>query len=103
MKLDFNCMNDVLLALEDLLLFDEKTFSIVPVGVKELFEQREELSSQYTPYQIHYALTKLAGAGYISPKDSRNDETSANRRYYVCDITFNGHEYIKALRNQSSE
>ena len=36
MKLDFNCVYDVMSALEELLQFDEKEWKIVPIGTKEI-------------------------------------------------------------------
>ena len=96
MKIDYDCIRDVLIALEEhLTLNDDLTYKEISIID---FIHFEELS-QYDKKQIAYCIYKLAEAQYIKtiqvPISSKTSYSSIK-----C-ITYKGHEFISNTKNPS--
>lgn len=96
MKIDYDCLRDVLLTLEEhLTLADDLSYNEITLID---FVHLEELS-QYDKKQIAYCIYKLAEAQYIEAGQyhlsSRRTHTSIK-----C-ITYKGHEFISNTANPS--
>ncbi len=98
MKLNFECIKDVLLFLEKELQLDDM-FELIPLSASDIYKAL----TQYTAKEIYYTLKKLAEEGYICAKiESRQVSTNRYKSFYcVSDITFKGHQYLNSVRNQS--
>lgn len=94
MKMNLECMKEMLLALEELLVFDNE-MKIQPIAVKDIVERTPEIRERYHAHEMVYSLMKLQEAGYISAKwiDKQNC-----RFYGVSDITYEGHLYLNSIR-----
>lgn len=98
MRLNYDCVRDVLLFLEKELQLDDY-FEPIPLSVSDI----HKTLAQYSAKEIHYTLKKLAEEEYICAKDeSRKISTNEFKSFYgVSDITFKGHQYLNSVRNQS--
>ena len=95
MKLNYDCVRDVLLTMEDITgLNDDLSFETIG-----LYDIASHLS-QYDDKEICYTILKLSEAEYIKTewRDSNKDNFYF---YFVFDITFKGHEYLNSIRNQN--
>lgn len=97
MKLDINCVRDVLLCLEESLVLDDdltcNSFSV------EMFYNQCNLET-YTIAEVGYTLVKLEEAGYINASFKW-----LNRQIYCSDIysiTFAGHQFLDTIRPAST-
>ncbi|MCI1958159.1 MAG: DUF2513 domain-containing protein [Clostridia bacterium] len=90
MKLDLECIRDVLLKLEDL---DYENRSNVEMLHAQL--------PQYTENQISYTCIKLSEAGFIRA-DVLNIMGHVNPQVgKIYDITYNGHQFIENIRSEN--
>lgn len=91
MRLNYDCIRDVLLTLEDMLQFNEE-LEYPEITLQELCDNLDCYSKQ----DIAYTLINLSEAEYISAivcaYDDRIDDIICNR------ITFEGHKYIDSIR-----
>lgn len=96
MQLDFNCVRDLLLWLEENLQYSyDGTFTTV--NQLSYTEAAESLGYEYEA--ILYTSQKLVEAGYITAYIDGSDFGVE-----ICDyrsITYAGHEYLNAVRNNS--
>lgn len=97
MKLDFDCVRDVLLIIEE----EDKVSNnmIYMDGIN--FPQICEKLNDYEEKQIFYTIKKLVEAGYIISAWMDNNKNDM-KYYYVIDITFKGHEYLNSVRNDKA-
>lgn len=92
MKLNYDCVRDVLLAVENAETIDEN-LSLTPLKVVELFDGLPE----YKDNEILYTVEKLKEAGYINAVVS-----FAAGHYidgFISSITYSGHEYLDNIRD----
>ena len=94
MKIDYDCIRDILIVLEERLTLDDD------LDYKEIalmdFVQMSELS-QYDRKQIAYCIYKLAEAQYI---EAGRFHLPSRRTYYsIKSITYKGHEFISNTVN----
>lgn len=92
MKLNYDCVRDVLLAVEKAETIDEN-LSLTPLKVVKLFDELPE----YKDNEILYTVEKLKEAGYINAVVS-----FAAGHYidgFISSITYSGHEYLDNIRN----
>lgn len=96
MKIDYDCIRDVLITLEErLTLEDDLSYNEIPLIN---FIHFQELS-QYEKKQIAYCVYKLAEAQYI---EAGQLHLSSRRSYYsIKCITYKGHEFISNTANPS--
>lgn len=91
MKLNYDCVRSVLLAVEKAEMIDEN-LSLTPLKVFELFDGLPE----YKDNEILYTVEKLKEAGYI------NAALQFAAGHFidgaVSSITYSGHEYLDNIR-----
>lgn len=90
MKLNYDCLRDVLIALE-------KHSDISNVISYERFSSFDE-TKQYQQSEITYSLLKLKEAGFI---DSDNRWYDNEPHPMVSDITYSGHEFLNNIRDSN--
>ena len=83
MKLDYNCIRDVLLYLEDNLKINEPLHS-------------KNIELDYSFETIQYSVFKLEEAGYIQAQIIVAD--GLDKTAIINDITFYGHEFLNTVR-----
>ena len=92
MKLNYDCVRDVLLAVEKAETIDEN-LSLTPLKVVKLFDELPE----YKDNEILYTVEKLKEADYINAAIS-----FAAGHYidgFISSITYSGHEYLDNIRD----
>lgn len=92
MKLNYDCVRDVLLAVEKTETIDED-LSLTPLEVVGLFDRLPE----YKDNEILYTVEKLKEAGYINAA-----MRFASGRYidgFISSVTYSGHEYLDNIRD----
>ena len=92
MKLNYDCVRDVLLAVEKTETIDEN-LSLTPLKVVKLFDELPE----YKDNEILYTVEKLKEADYINAAIS-----FAAGHYidgFISSITYSGHEYLDNIRD----
>lgn len=98
MQLNYDCVRDVLLKLEELLLirYDNKSdsFSFTRINIKQIYESFP--NKKYSMEDILYTVKNLGEAGFISvfTQYGGGDLTTC----LVTDITYNGNEFINKVR-----
>ena len=96
MKLNHDCIRDVLLYLEDQDYYVASAVHIVDYNPVDIRQIAEALSS-YSLQDIYYTLSNLAQAGYI---DAIADGPHCGVSYYqVKQITFKGHEFLAHIKD----
>lgn len=94
MKLDYDCVRDVLVALEDLCAFDNETSS----GFKELsIFDLEDYMKEYTNDEVYYTVLKLMEAQYIKTESVIGGIGAVE--LLIIDITYEGHQYLNSIRD----
>lgn len=99
MKLNPDCIRDVLLYLEEHLQVDLKTHNFNNVTLKDL-NNNTALKAKYSPEEIWYTVYNLKEARYIDGTISN----SGSYKMVVCEIkniTWNGHQFLNTVRPQS--
>lgn len=98
MKLNHNCIRDVLLQLEKMLVCSQEhaCFCFNTVTIDELYES---FSGEYSKEDIFYVVYNLTQAEYIESHFS-----TANSFIIGCsisNITYSGHEFLSNIRDDS--
>lgn len=93
MKLNYDCMRDVLLFLEDNLTYTDddtelkhKRFNIGAISSK--------LESKYDKFDVQYSIEKLVEINYIRLVD-------VNYGSYIDDITMYGYDFLEQIREDN--
>ena len=111
MKLDFECMRDVLLALEDLCGYDEqdpRKFKMI--SCNDILKYIEDMNDfkYHSISEIKYTVLKLNEGEFIKTKaiSDINPVDSGELMYfkstsenYVIDITYQGYELLSTIRD----
>lgn len=85
MKLNYDCVRDVMLYLEENLCFKEFLLS-------------SDINLNYTQEDIDYSIIKLEEANFIIIQD---ESTLENTEIYIHDITFYGHKFIGEIQSDT--
>ncbi len=100
MKLNPDCVRDVLIYLEDTLCYEENEqyqFSKPSIGWTTV-SRDEHLSSKYLIDDIKYTIFQLHKSGMI---DAKQSSTPQNVLFLdITDITWAGHELLASLRGE---
>ncbi len=91
MKLNYDCVRDVMLAIEDNLEF----------GNEWTINNLVELLPDYTENEIHYACLKLHEGGYLNALTAQGFGIAPSMIARIQDLTFDGHELLGTIRPQS--
>lgn len=97
MKLDYDCVRDVLLVIEEVTTITDD-FALKDVLFINIVNKLES----YSDKEIFYTTRKLEEAGFIltrNDNDTRKNSFDIND-YYIKDITFKGHQYINSIRDE---
>lgn len=96
MKLNIDCVRDVLLCLEEKITMDNNN-RIIPVPFKTV---KAILENKYEENDIVYAISKLLDIRYII---GHIDKTSGRYKVTgsISDITWEGHEFLNSIRPQT--
>ena len=94
MKLDINCVRDVMLTLEDDLVIDENGETVAYSA-----DQLVKRLSQYGRGEIIYTVKKLIEGGLLTANE---DYTDPENIWFFRDsgITYKGHDFIASVRPQ---
>ncbi len=90
MKLNSNCVRDVLLALED-----------KPFGIRYSFPSLHEQLPTYSEEELYYTCLKLSEGNYIKISDAGFTKQNLIRISTIDDLTFDGHQFLENIRDQS--
>lgn len=103
MKLNPDCVRDVLLYLEDNLeyvdrqdVFIEHT-EITISTIKEYLHNKKN----YEYDESVYAVEKLVEIGYIIPSHINNETNNSKCIGSIIDISWNGHQFLNTIRSKS--
>lgn len=89
MKLDYDCVRDILLTIEEL-NFCEYLHNNNVTKFKRLRD--------YHPNKIAYTIKKLSEAGFI-PKIGIVVAISGYINFNICEMTWEGHQFLNSIRN----
>lgn len=92
MRINYDCIRDVLLALEDNIVLDE---DLDPNEI--IISDLQEILPDYSIQDIAYSLEMLKEADYIHTGD--NDINTIGIK--VTGITFEGHKYLDTIRTSA--
>ena len=96
MKLNYDCVRDTLICLENYLGYKispvSKSVEQIDITVAKLYD----LMSDYTNEDVFYTVNKLAEGNYITVEYIGDKEKILNK---VFDITYSGHEYLDSIKN----
>ena len=99
MKLNPDCIRDVLLYLEENLTVDYTTRTFSKIRVENMIEPFLMLHTSYEANEVLYSIYNLQQIGYI---DGRFPN-AGNQKMMVCEIeniTWNGHQFLNTIRSQ---
>lgn len=92
MKLNYDCVRELLLTLEENLVMDD-SLSFPSLTLKQVCEKMPDFSRA----DIAYASTKLLEAEYIEANSIESD-SKIIKIVYSC-ITYEGHQYLDSIRD----
>lgn len=97
MKLDFDCVREVLLVLEEIsVMQDNHMFK--PLTVNDFMVK----ISDYSENEVLYTLQKLLEADYINAVYNYDTDLPFNKtRFFIQDLTYSGHEYLNTIRDNT--
>ena len=93
MKLDINCIRDVLLSLEEHLVLDEN-LKYNDLTIQSLYSKGD--LEQYTLQDVAYTVSILEEAGFID-----GSIKLINKQIYfssITSLTFEGHQFLDSIR-----
>ncbi len=95
MKLNYDCVRDTLLVIEQLTKVNDD-YSMKHILLINVINKLP----QYPEKEVFYSVMKLEEAGLITVRNDNDKMRSFNiDDYYVLDITFEGHKYLNSIRN----
>lgn len=100
MKLNNDCIRDVLLYIEENVNYKEDRGDIVP-DRKSFYDIVNALSSAYSKEDIYYTLTVLREARYIETSGEAMNNTGSITRGFVNRLTWEGHEFLDGVREET--
>lgn len=92
MRINYDCIRDVLMNLEDMLVLNENLENNI-VTLEELCAALPDYQKQ----EIAYSLIMLDEAEYIQANIQSCDDCIMD--VFVCGITFEGHKYLDTVRS----
>ena len=95
MKLNYNCIRDVLLFIEENQEMTDNGY-MTTMGLHD-FCNSDSLSN-YSESDIEYCISKLHEAGFVDANDIRSLDSSG---FMIKDITYDGHQYLNNIRDKS--
>lgn len=100
MKLNYDCVRDVLLALEEVLTIevdDDGDYSYNSLFSLDIFKLVR--LPEYSKVDITYSVLKLIETGYL---DAETHNTGSDcLAFCINDITYDGHEFLQAIKSDT--
>lgn len=95
MKLNYDCVRDVLLKLEELLIceYSDDTITLKWLCIDELYSA---LSSNYSIEDVFYSVYNLEQADFLKAKFQYGCGSITD--CIILDITYSGHQFIEQIR-----
>lgn len=102
MKLNPDCIRDVLLYLEDYLQYTDNQMSMEhkEISISNLVKNIIE-TYDYTKEDTQYSIEKLFEVGFIGIKNISHDNNGYIVSGYISDISWNGHNFLNNIRPKS--
>lgn len=106
MKMNYDCIRDVLLSLEEILSVEETTYDLGE-GEETYFAfsftdvnrlVKLDRLKQYNKKDIFYSVAKLNEAGFIEAQPVNGDNMCG---YLISDITYTGHEFLQSIKSDT--
>lgn len=98
MRLNYDCVRDVMLKLEELLKIkyhnDSNSFELCIVNINQLYDSLQD--KEYTIEDVLYVVKNLNEADYISAKFQNGGGSITD--CVITDITYEGNEFINKIR-----
>lgn len=94
MKLNFDCVRDIMLYLEDELVLDEGG-DVIPLRPEQV--ARSEALSSYQYSEVLYCIRQLFASGALEAGVPNITQDIGD----IMDITPTGHQFIKAIRDNT--
>jgi hypothetical protein len=94
MKIDYECIRDVMLYLEDNLTIN-KDFSFGCLTSEQIISDLKN-SELYTEQDVYYSIYNLSECGYIETTEIPYGNTIL---FSVYNISYAGHEFISSIRH----
>lgn len=98
MKLNYDCIRDVLLYLEDNLEYVSPETDDLEHKEISVFAISKAFAGQYAKADVQYTIEKLTEAGYITLSGVVFGKKQIICKANVSDITFTGHEFLGHIR-----
>lgn len=95
MKLNPDCIRDVLICVEEIQVFDQH-FGVSRVFLKEIYEFYD---NKYSAEELYYTVVKLGEANLLKISVNRS---IGGISVEIKDITYTGHEFVENIRNQNN-
>lgn len=92
MRINYDCIRDILICLEDIIVLNDDLIS-EDIDISTLCKELPDYSKQ----EIAYAAKMLSQAEYIEAGYSYANGVLAY--LVISDITFSGHKYLETVRN----
>lgn len=102
MKLNYDCIRDVLLVLEGNLTIEVEETKDGNFYSFNYLDTDDVLNfsslSKYSKRDIVYSVVKLSEAGYINTSDISGDDLT---EFLISDITYTGHEFLQSIKSDT--
>lgn len=99
MTLNYDCIRDVLLYLEEALEYTDNPISLEHKRIT--IETVASNLSTYTKNDVRYTIEKLLEAEYIQMKNITLDSQKYIVNGYIDDITWKGHDFLNNIREKT--
>ena len=100
MKLNNDCIRDVLLYIEENVNYKKEGGAIIP-DRKSFYNIADALSLDYAKEDVYYTLTILREAHYIETSGEAMNDTGSITRGFVNRLTWEGHEFLDGVREET--
>lgn len=98
MKLNPDCVRDVLLALESILEVNDD--GILDQNITFFHLRQCKMLESYSDAEILYTIEKLCQGGFINPVTDDSEDGFSFTFYGTHGITYQGHEFLGTIRPQ---
>lgn len=102
LKLNYDCIRDVLLVLEENLTIEVEETEDGAFYSYNYLDTDDVLNinslSKYSKYDIIYSVVKLSEACYINTSDISGDDLT---EFIISDITYSGHEFLQSIKSET--
>ena len=97
MRINENCMRDILIYCADNLTYEKEPESSIAVNVN-LQQLYDNFDKSYDEKDIMYSVMKLAEVGFIKISNVYPNDANYINRCRIMDITFRGHQFLDSIR-----